>query len=256
VRLVIALALALTAAAAGAQPAAPLAAGEVLLEVNATGTATSRADLATFTLMIEAQAPSEAEARGRAEAEAARLVAAARAEGVPAGDITRQAIRVISVTTTPEVEAAMRDLEAAANEVAEPGSPPIAHAPPQPVATGRVEVRVRDVARVAAVREVLERNGAANGAEPVYTLTDPRPARDQARRRAIAAARAEADAYAAALGLRVVRIVRVTERVGADLLALMTGGADEMRRLMGGGDGRTGEVTTALALGIDFVLAP
>ena len=47
-------------------------------------------------------------------------------------------------------------------------------------------------------------------------------------------ARADAEAYAAALGLRVVRVVRVTERVGMDFFSMMMNESDACAAMNGG----------------------
>src|SRR5688572_23411343 len=66
----------------------PLAAHEVLLEVSASGTATSPAELATLTGMLSTRGATEAEARRAREADVRRIIAAARRAGVAASDVT------------------------------------------------------------------------------------------------------------------------------------------------------------------------
>jgi hypothetical protein len=70
----------------------PLAPGEVLLEVDALGTVTTRADTATLLVRVEASAATETEARRATESAADRIVAAASSAGVAASDISRHPI--------------------------------------------------------------------------------------------------------------------------------------------------------------------
>ena len=94
-------------------------------------------------------------------------------------------------------------------------------------------------------------------AVPVYALTDDAGPRRQARARALEKARADAEAYAAPLNMRIVRVVRVSERLGLDLFGLF---ASEMQLLgqmftpamMRGGP----EVYTIVTVGVDYALAP
>ena len=81
-------------------------------------------------------------------------------------------------------------------------------------------MRVPDVARLGPIRRALGAVENASVYQPAYALTDPGPARRAARAEALARMRAEAEAYAAALNMRVLRIVRITERAGADLFSM------------------------------------
>lgn len=77
--------------------------------------------------------------------------------------------------------------------------------------------------------------------------------------RALAAARADAEVYADALNLRVVRMIRVTERIGPDFLGMMLGARTaqvmgELERWVEGA-GQDG-VPVPVFVGVDFILAP
>lgn len=262
-RLVAAAALALAVAVpAAASPVGtqPLAADEVLLEVNEIGSAVSRADLATFRIAVTGSGATGAEARRAAEGAIARLAAAARDAGIAAADFSRSPVIVDTPPAPgdPEVEAAVRDLEraAAAVEAAAGSASEPARPEPHSSASIMVTILVRNIDRVPALQHALRGGEDSYISEPTYSLTDSRRARQEARRQAIAAARADAEDYAAALGLRVVRIVRVTERVGTDVIGMMMSDSTEMRRLLSMNEGQGGDITTAVALGMDFVLAP
>jgi Protein of unknown function (DUF541) len=94
--------------------------------------------------------------------------------------------------------------------------------------------------------------------QPFYSTSDPKAAHSRAIADALAKARAEADAYAAALGMRVVRIARVSsEKQGITWPDLMQwfGKVDDngspseanFRRLAG---------STYAGAKVDFVIAP
>jgi uncharacterized protein YggE len=89
--------------------------------------------------------------------------------------------------------------------------------PPQLVgysASNNVTVRFRDVRNSGKILDVLVGQGANQINGPNLTVDKPEAALDEARAKAIANARARADLYAKALGLRVVRVVAVSESGG------------------------------------------
>ena len=202
---------------AGSSPVAtqPLAAGEVLLEVNATGTVTTRADLVTLTATASAAGANAAEARRNLSAALDGLAAAARANGVAAGDIS-----VTSSGRNVFLADAMRDMAAAQAASGARQGARGATALPAPTAQGELQIRLRSPERLEALRSALDAPGAATVAAPAYALSDTRAARASARTQAIAMARADAESYAQALGMRVLRIVRVTDRIGIDFFGL------------------------------------
>jgi uncharacterized protein YggE len=77
---------------------------------------------------------------------------------------------------------------------------------------------------------------------------------------AIRRARADADAYAATMNMRVARVLRVTERGGFDMMSAMVGIDSVLTRQMEarmGGRGRSsGQIETVALVGVDFALAP
>jgi uncharacterized protein YggE len=97
---------------------------------------------------------------------------------------------------------------------------------------------------------------------PTYSLSDDRPARRAARAEALEQANADAEAYAAGLGLRVARVVRVTERIGLESLSLLSDASERVRLAMrspvaaGASEGREPEIRTSVVVGVDFALAP
>ena len=253
--LALALAAPVLAGDAGAQPVttAPLAANEVLLEVNATGSVTTRADMATLAVAIRVQAATAEEARRNAEAQVRRITEAARRAGIAAGDIEAGEIQTYSDemygnTMSMDMNMAMETNAAmAAEEMVDASYTPMV------AATGQMTVKVRNIARLEAIQAAIAEAGGY--ASATYTLTDTAGPRREARARAIVAARADAEAYAAALGLRVARIVRVTERSGMDFFSMMMN-ESAMRARMGMGEQTEPQIETMMSLGVDFALAP
>lgn len=225
-----------------------LAANEVLLEVNASGSVTTRADLVTLQVQASAYAATEEEARSEVDAQIRRIVQAARGTGVAAADIETG-----EIMTAPSMDVMMSTLDTNAVDMEEMESS-------DNMATGAsassmIELRLRNVGRLDSVTRALDETGASAVPLPVYALVDSAGARREARARALAAARADAEAYAAALGLRVARIVRVTERAGMDFFSMMMN-ESAMRRSMNGAAQNEPEIETTMMLGVDFALAP
>jgi uncharacterized protein YggE len=242
------LALALGAAPASLPAQAPLAPGEVLLELGSIGAATVPADLATLNVSFGGTGATEAAARAAFDARYERIIAAARRAGVPAAAITRR--------DAVPIQAAIRAIDVA--QESPPGGPATPAAEPY-YTYGFVSVRTADMARVDSIRAALV---AAAGTEPGdtaprYSLTESRAARQAARAQALTAVRVDAEAYAASLGMRVARIVRVSERTGVGLLPqLVLGEGEMMRQVFGPGQGREPDITVFVVVGVDFALVP
>src|SRR3954452_12307717 len=81
-------------------------------------------------------------------------------------------------------------------------------------ASNQVSVRFRDIANSGKILDALVAQGANSINGPNLTIDKPEAALDEARARAVAAGRARADLYARSLGLRVVRVVSVSESGG------------------------------------------
>lgn len=195
-RLVIA-ALALAAAPAMAQPSVALAPGEALLSVEAEGTYLSRPDVMTLNAGTVTTGATAIEAVAANAALAQRLIAAVRSTGVDARDLRTSSFRV-----TPRFRGNRDEADGEAR------SPIILGY----VVTNDVEIRLRELARAESLIAALFAAGANSVRGPRFSLSDERPARRAAERAAIAEARAEAENYAAAIGKRVGRLLRVGDR--------------------------------------------
>ena len=82
-------------------------------------------------------------------------------------------------------------------------------------ASNQLSVRFRDIANSGKILDALVAEGANQINGPNLTIDKPEAALDEARARAAAIGRARADLYARSLGMRVVRVVAVSESGGS-----------------------------------------
>jgi uncharacterized protein len=81
-------------------------------------------------------------------------------------------------------------------------------------ASNQVSVRFHDIAKTGEILDVLVAEGANQINGPSLTIDKPEEALDEARLKAIANGRARADLYARALGMRVTKLLSVSESGG------------------------------------------
>lgn len=178
------------ASAAVAQPAAGQPVAGTRLDVVATGEVTRVPDI----VRINAGVVTQAQTAGEAIRQNATRMAAVRAALTRAG-IEARDIQTSNVSLQP-------DYRYAENQ------------PPQLVgyrAANEVNVRFRDIAQSGRILDALVAEGANQINGPNLGIERPEAALDEARTAAIATARARADLYARTLGMRVVRILSVSE---------------------------------------------
>lgn len=215
----LAAALIATAAAAPAiaQPApapavSPIGPNSALLSLTAEGRSRRTPDLAMFTAGVVTQGRTAAEALAENNRQMQAVVAALRRGGVAERDIQTAAISLNPRYVHPEREAMIR-----ARETREPYVPPAEPSAPRIVgydARNSVQVRVRRVAEMGRIIDALAAAGANEIHGPAFTMDEPRTALDEARAAAVAEARQRAELYARAAGMRVARIVSITEAGG------------------------------------------
>lgn len=160
------------------------------LDVVATGEVTRVPDI----VRINAGVVTQAQTAGDAIRQNATRMAAVRAALTRAG-IEARDIQTSNVSLQP-------DYRYAENQ------------PPQLVgyrAANEVNVRFRDIAQSGRILDALVAEGANQINGPNLGVERPEAALDEARTAAIATARARADLYARTLGMRVVRILSVSE---------------------------------------------
>jgi uncharacterized protein YggE len=162
-----------------------------ILEISAEGRTTRVPDMAVVTAGVTTQAPSAGEAYTQANAKMAKVIAALRAAGIAERDI-----QTSSISLNPQY----RDRDN--------NQPPVIFAYQ---ATNTVVVRFRDVSKAGGILDILVREGANTISGPNLTLSKPDEAMDEARVDAIVKARARAELYARAAGLRVDRILLISD---------------------------------------------
>jgi uncharacterized protein YggE len=239
-----ALALASLPGAAAAQTV-PIALnqGEVLLNVKAEGIHRSRPDVMTITAGVVTTGATAQEALAANSQLAARLVEVLRSKGVEPRDARTSELSVEPrfEELTPEGQQ-RRELENRRPRI-------VGY-----VANNRLELRLRDLARASELIDALFGAGANYVRGPNFSLSDPSPAQRLARRAAVATAREEADTYAEALNMRIVRVLRVSERgefewEGGEQI-IVTGSRIERTPI------EPGELSTRVTVWIDYAMVP
>lgn len=196
---ILALALAATAIPAGALAQTqtvpvqvPLISG-TRLDVSAIGEVTRVPDMAIISAGVQTLQPTATAAIEENAARMERVRAALKRAGIEDRDI-----QTSSINLNPEYQYDQ-------------------NRPPRLTgyrATNTVNVKFRDLKRTGAILDALVAEGANQINGPSLTIDKPESALDEARTKAIANGRARADLYARALGMRVVRLISVSEGGG------------------------------------------
>src|SRR5437868_9366568 len=163
------------------------------LDINATGEVTRVPDLATVSAGVVSRAATATAALQETADRMQRVLAALKRAGVEDRDIQTSNVNLNPEYRYPENQA------------------------PQLVgytASNSVSVRFRDIRKSGRILDALVAEGANQINGPSLSVEHPELALDEARLKAIANARARADLYARALGMRVVRIVSINESGG------------------------------------------
>ncbi len=203
-RSLIALPLALCAVAAQAQqvgPAPTLSPGATLLTVSAEGRTLRQPDVAMFSAGVTTQGKTAGEALGANSAAMTRVIAALKAAGITDRDIQTSNLSLNPVYAQPR---RLPD-----GSVEQPEQRIVGYA-----VNNTVSVRQRKLADYGKVIDTLFSSGANQVNGPSFQLDDPEPAMDEARTDAVKRARARAELYARAAGMRIVRILSIAEGGG------------------------------------------
>lgn len=228
--------------AGAAEPSGGVTLGpnEVLLEVISIGTAHTRVDLIEVLVPVLGRGSTVPAAREANRGLGERLIAAARAAGVAAADI--------EVVSPPQGRIGFVGNEAYEMMTAQAE-------PPARVYTNSLKIRLRDAGNFNRLRTALEAAGATQVGDPVFSLADDSSARRAAKADGVRKAREEAEAYARALGMRVFRIVRISEGAGSSVYDFEN--MEQMFRAMSGLDGgQTGDLETNVKIAVDFAIGP
>lgn len=179
----------LPSAPAAAQLQSPILTG-TRLDIAATGEVSRVPDVVRVTAGVATQAPTAAEALRQNAALMARVRAALARAGIADRDIQTQSLALTALYRTSTYPRDQITGYSASNDLI---------------------IRFRDVSGSGPVLDALVAAGVNEIRGPILSFDDPEAARDEARSIAIATARARARLYAQALGMRVKRVVAVSE---------------------------------------------
>jgi uncharacterized protein YggE len=189
----------LAAAAMAAPVAAPAQTSMVQpiagtrLDVSASGEVTRVPDVAIISTGVVTRATTASAAIQQNAARMERVRAALRRAGIEDKDIQTSSINLNPEYTYQQNKAPVLNGYSASNQVS---------------------VRFRDIAKTGEILDALVAQGANQINGPNLTIDKPEQALDEARLKAVANGRARADLYARALGMRVVRLLSVSESGG------------------------------------------
>jgi hypothetical protein len=180
-------------AVAEAQPAQVGVAASTRIDIAATGEVSRAPDVAIIGTGVVTRAATAGDALAQNAARLDRVRAALRRAGIAERDV-----QTSTVSLNPDY-------------VYAEGQPPRLTGYQ---ATNQLTVRFRDIRASGRIIDALVAEGANQINGPTLTIDKPESALDEARTRALAVGRARAELYARSLGLRVVRLVSVTEGGG------------------------------------------
>lgn len=190
------------ALAQSASPIPTIAAGNALLSVSAEGRTTRKPDLALFTAGVASTGQTAGDALSANAERMSRVVAALRRAGIAERDI-----QTSNLSLDPVYADLSRQPGDAANQPQEPRI--VGYR-----ASNTVSVRQRAVEQYGKVIDTLVASGANQIGGPAFQMDDADAALDESRVDAVRRARARAELYARAAGLRVLRIVSISEGGG------------------------------------------
>ncbi|PPU00128.1 hypothetical protein XaraCFBP7407_00635 [Xanthomonas arboricola pv. arracaciae] len=206
-----------------------------LLNVSAEADAKRIPDIATLSAgMVTQAADGNAAMRQNAE-QMSKVMAAIKAAGIADKDVQTTGINLSPQYTYKENEAPRINGYQASNTVS---------------------LKVRDISRLGKVLDALVAQGANDINGPSFSVDQPEPAYDEARVAALKKAQARADTYAKSLGLKVRRIVSISEgRSGGGVRPMMM--AASMRSAKAEMDTQVapGESTLSINLDVTFELS-
>ena len=183
------------------KPSAPATINPTLLTLSAEGRVTRAPDVATFSAGVVSQGTTATDALRANAIDMTKVITALKRAGVADKDI-----QTSNISLNP-VYQPQRNLP---DGTVEPAQPRIIGYQ----ANNTVSVRHRNLGDFGKVIDALVSAGANQVNGPGYEVDDPEPAQDEARTAAMKKARARAELYARAAGLRVARIVSISESGG------------------------------------------
>jgi uncharacterized protein YggE len=201
---------ALALAAAMAQPAsaqqvatAPATeAGHTLLTVNAEGRTSRKPDMAVFTAGVASSGKTAGEALAANSADMAKVIAALKRAGIADRDIQTSNLNLNPVYADTSRQPAVDPLEQQVPRI-------IGYQ-----ANNTVTVKQRNLAQFGATIDTLVSAGANQVNGPSFQIDEADAALDEARVAAVKKARERAELYAGATGMKVARLVSISESGG------------------------------------------
>jgi hypothetical protein len=182
---VLSLAFAFAACSKAAPDPRGVARDEVLVQVSASGRADSRPDEARFTVGVDTIAATSREAGARNSATINKVAAALQRLGVKEDDLQTRSITLSRIDYGPNRGRFQ--------------------------ANNLIEIKVRDIKRAGEALAAITDAGANVLSGPNLRVSDPENAGRSAYAAAYRSARARADAYAQAAGLKVARVLTITD---------------------------------------------
>lgn len=187
--------------------------GNAVLTVSAEGRSMRQPDLAVFSAGVTTQGKTAGEALSQNSAAMTRVIAALKRAGIAERDIQTSNLSINPIYSDPN-----RDAMMVARTSGQPYVPP----PPELQvpriigynASNQVSVRQRRLGDYGRVIDTLVSAGANQVNGPMFQLDEQDAALDEARMEAMKKARQRAELYARAAGLRVLRIVSISESGG------------------------------------------
>lgn len=183
-----------------ASPVPVISPGHALLSIAAEGKTVRAPDLAVFNAGVTTQGATAAVALAENASRMTAVIAALRKAGIAERDIQTSNLSINPVYRQPRI----------ADTATEEREPAIVGYQ----ATNQVSVRQRKLDQYGKVIDTLVAAGANQVNGPSFQIDQPDAALDEARREAMKTARARADLYAGAAGLRVVRVLTISENGG------------------------------------------
>jgi uncharacterized protein len=178
-----------------------VAAGNTVLTLSAEGRSTRKPDLATFSAGVNSSGKTAGEALAKNAADMNRVIAALKRAGIAERDIQ---------TSNLSLNPVYADMSRQPSNPLEQLVPPIIGYQ----VNNTITVRQRNLAEYGRVIDTLVANGANQVNGPGFEMDNPEAAMDEARAEAMKKARARANLYASAAGLKVVRVLSISESGG------------------------------------------
>lgn len=183
---------------ADTMPARTISDDATVLTVAAEAEASQAPDVAQLSAGVVAHAADASTAMQANSKQMARVIAKIKAAGIADKDI-----QTLGIDLEPQYGDGQNDNQ-----------------PPKVIgyrAGNTVQIKIRDINEIGRLIDTLVASGANQINGPQFSIDQPDPLADQARRQALDKARARAQMYASALGLKVRRIIGVSE-TGSDAL--------------------------------------